>query len=114
MGDIEAAKKYWRANKHLTKQYVADLYGVDRSTLSRQLRGKTVPRAQYKQEIARKLTDIQEKKLCDHKDRLTVRGIPPTFAHVRRLAEEMSKKEIGEKLACLDDFASSSIINHNL
>jgi hypothetical protein len=40
MGDIEMAKKYWRANKHLKKQYVADLYGVDRPTLSRQLRGR--------------------------------------------------------------------------
>ena len=29
MGDITAVKLYWNNNQHLSKQYVADLYGIN-------------------------------------------------------------------------------------
>ena len=53
-------------------------------------------RDDYRAQTIKKLTDLQEKKLCDYIDKLTEYGVPPTFPQIRRWATEISKDYIGK------------------
>lgn len=93
---MQAAKQYLIDNPDATKQFTADLFGVNRSTLSRQARGITTSREEYRRNINRNLTETQEKKLIKHINTLTERGNAPTYPMVRRFAEEICKKSVGK------------------
>lgn len=90
------AEIYARANPTVRIAEVARLYGLDRSTLSRHLAGKTTSREVYRQQCERKLSPPQEKRLVKHINVLTDRGWAPSYPMVRRFAAEISKKSVGK------------------
>lgn len=96
---MEAAKQYLWDNPGTPVAAAARLYGVDRSTLSRQFRGVTIPREQYLAQNGRKLSPVQEKRLIRHINVLTERGNAPTYPMVNRFASEISKKSMGKNWA---------------
>ncbi len=53
-------------------------------------------REEYRRNCDRKLTEVQENRLVKHINVLTERGNAPTYAMVRRFAEELSKKSMGK------------------
>lgn len=96
---MEEAKRYYLDNPGTTFAAAAKLYGVDRSTLSRQIRGITIPREQYLTQNGRKLSPVQEKRLIKHINVLTERGNAPTYPMIKRFASEISKKSMGKNWA---------------
>jgi hypothetical protein len=56
----------------------------------------TVSREEYRRNINRKLTEVQEKKLIKYINTLTDRGNAPTYPLVRRFAQEICKKSVGK------------------
>jgi hypothetical protein len=96
---MEDAKQYLTDNPGTTVTAAAKLFDVNRSTLSRQFRGVTIPREQYLTQNGRNLSPVQEKQLIKHINVLTERGNAPTYPMVNRFASEISKKSIGKNWA---------------
>ena len=90
------AEIYCRANPTVPIAQVARLYGLDRTVLSKHLRGKSVSREVYRQQCDRKLSPAQEKRLIKHINVLTDRGWAPSYPMVRRFAAEISQKSVGK------------------
>ncbi|KAF1358944.1 hypothetical protein EJ07DRAFT_179092 [Lizonia empirigonia] len=76
-------------------QEVADQTGFSRSTLSRNDRRVTVPRAEADLQ-RRKLSPQQERDLCDYIEELTERHLPPTRQMIKNFAAESAKDHVGE------------------
>jgi Tc5 transposase DNA-binding domain len=97
-------------NNHCIPEAIADLetqevpniaatakkYGLDRTTLSRRWRGKTVSMEECVSTHRQCLTNTQEKVLVDLINRLTDRGMPPTPRVVKNLAEEIRGCQVGK------------------
>jgi hypothetical protein len=75
---------------------IAKKYNLERSTLSRRHRGKTVSREQYESEHMQCLTNAQERVLINQINRLTKRNLPPTSQMVRNFAEEIIRRLVGK------------------
>jgi Tc5 transposase DNA-binding domain len=74
----------------------ARAHNIDRTTLSRRYKGKTVSRAEANSTYRQRLNDVQEDTLLRYIDTLTDRHIPPTSQNVRNLAEEILKGLVGK------------------
>ena len=74
----------------------ARAHNIDRTTLMRRYKGKTVSRAEATSTYHQRLNDVQEDTLLRHIDTLTDRHIPPTSQIVRNLAEEILKGPVGK------------------
>jgi transposase-like protein len=96
---MEAAKQYFLDNPGTTISSAARLFGVNRSTLSRQLRGVTMSREAYLQQTNRKLSIAQEKRLIKHINVLTERGNAPKYPMINRFTAEISGKSMGKNWA---------------
>jgi len=75
---------------------IALKYGLERSTLSRRVAGKTTSRAEFLSRTHQCLTNTQEHVLINQINRLTERGIPPTSQMVKNFAEEMIGRAVGK------------------
>jgi hypothetical protein len=71
-------------------------YELDRTTLSRRHRGKTVSRKEATSEHRQNLTTLQEQELIHHINHLSDRNLPPTAEIVQNIAEEMFRYIIGK------------------
>ena len=70
--------------------------GVNRTTLSRRLRGVQRSYIESRSESIQNLTIAQEEVLIDFINRLTNRALPPTSQIVKNVAEELCGKEVGK------------------
>ncbi len=95
MSQIDQAVAHLKEHSEDNISYVADLYGVDRSTLSRRFRGVTKSRSQ-KAICQQLLTPPEEQRLLKHINTLCKRGIPPTPSILRNLAYEITGNEPGK------------------
>ena len=93
---MEDAKRWLDEHEDAKIAGTARLFGVHPSTLSRQWRGITVSRDEYKRNVSRLLTDAQEKRLVKYINVLTERGNAPSYTMIRRFAAEISKKSVGK------------------
>jgi hypothetical protein len=91
---VEAVKAHGPLVKGELLQF-AKIYGVDRSTLGRRVRGRTGSRTQGYQN-QQKLSPPQELELVNHIEELTVKGLPPTRTMVRNMAAELAHEPVGE------------------
>ena len=91
---MEAALKDLNLQDKKNISKVANLHGVDRSTLSRRFNGVTNP-AKVKHQKQQLLTPQQEKDLVRYINQLTEIGIPPTVAMVRNFARDIAGKRPG-------------------
>jgi Tc5 transposase-like DNA-binding protein len=84
-------------NSQETPNYsqTAEKYGIDRNTLARRHKGKTVSRHDAVSKTHKLLTDAQEEVLFDHIRELTDRGIPPTPKILQNLVVEIVKHPVG-------------------
>ena len=76
-------------------QEVANQTGFLRSTLSRNDRRVTVPRAEADLQ-RRKLSLQQERDLCNYIEELTKRHLLPTRQMIKNFAAEIAKDHVGE------------------
>jgi hypothetical protein len=74
----------------------AEKYKVDRTTISKRIRGLTKSRKEADSLFRQCLTDAQEEILIAHINKLTDRGMPPTSHIVRNLAEEIKGAKVGK------------------
>jgi hypothetical protein len=95
MTSIDAALQELTLDPSKKISTVAESHGVNRSTLSRRWRGVTKNKAEAYQD-QRLLTLPQEKKLIQHINRLTDRGLPPTVSMVCNMAYEIGGREPGK------------------
>ena len=77
------------ADRSICYQEVADKLGVSRSTVSRNDRGVTLPRAIADAERW-KLSPQQERELCEYIEVLTARHLPPTRQMVQNFASKIA------------------------
>ena len=92
---MEAALKACNDQKNPCYTSTANLYGVERSRLSKTYRGKQQSREDYNRFFNGKLSKAQEDHLCDYIDELTKRSIAPTHAMLRTWAYEISAIPVG-------------------
>jgi hypothetical protein len=97
-------------NNHLIPDAIADLesqetlnltttakkYGVDRSTLGRRWKGKTISIEECVSTYHQCLTGSQEKYLVQLINKLTDHGMPPTSRIVKNLMEEIRRCAVGK------------------
>ena len=81
------------ADRSICYQEVADKLGVSRSTVSRNDRGITLPRA-IADEERRKVSPQQERELCEYIEALTARHLPPTRQMVQNFASEVAQERV--------------------
>lgn len=93
---IEAAIGALNSRKGLSFRAAAIEFGIDRTTLARRFRGKSVTRAEASSSHRRNLTDVEEDTLLGYIDSLTNRFIPPTSQIIRNLAEELISRPVGK------------------
>jgi hypothetical protein len=74
----------------------AEKWGVDRTTISKRIRGLTKSRKDADSFYRQCLTDTQERLLIDYINKLTDRGMPPTSHIVKNLAEEIRGGAVGK------------------
>ena len=89
MDDALAAIKALKPGEKLVYQKIADQYGVDRSTLTRQHKRVQAPRT-VKDSSQQKLTPQQEAELVKYIEELTARRIPPTREMIRNFASAVA------------------------
>jgi hypothetical protein len=71
-------------------------YNIDRTTISKRIRGLTKSRKDADSFWRQCLTSAQEETLIAHINKLTDRGMPPTSSIVRNLAEEIRGAKVGK------------------
>jgi hypothetical protein len=71
-------------------------FNVDRTTISKRIRGLTKSRKDADSFWRQCLTNAQEETLIAHINKLTDRGMPPTSSIVRNLAEEIRGAKVGK------------------
>lgn len=96
MAQIDDAIAYFEAEKEVSYNKAAKLYGVSASTLARRHQGKQGSRAAATSTHHQSLNDVQEDTLLRYIDRLTDRHMPPTTQVVKNLAEEIAGQPIGK------------------
>jgi predicted ABC-class ATPase len=89
MDDALAAIKALKPGEKLVYQKIADQYGVDRLTLSRQHKRVQAPQT-VKDSSQQKLTPQQEAELIKYIEELTARRIPPTREIIRNFASAVA------------------------
>jgi hypothetical protein len=88
-GAIAAAEAQMAKGERLNLTKTAGEFGVERSTLSRRIAGKTRSWEEYLSQDIQHLTNGQEKALIKRINYLTQRHMPPTCQIVKNLAEEI-------------------------
>ena len=71
-------------------------YKVNRTTISKRIRGLTRSRQEANSFFQKCLTDKQEELLVLHINSLTNRGMPPTSSIVRNLIKEIRGRSVGK------------------
>jgi hypothetical protein len=71
-------------------------FNVDRTTISKRIRGLTKSRRDADSFWRQCLTNAEEETLIAHINKLTDRGMPPTSSIVRNLAEEIRGAKVGK------------------
>ncbi|KAF2801925.1 uncharacterized protein BDZ99DRAFT_211304, partial [Mytilinidion resinicola] len=94
MAGIEAALAELRLNPNRKIQDVATEHGVNRSTLSKRHRGKTTSK-ENSYNSQQLLKPGQTRALIKYINDLSERGLPPTQAMVRNIAQEIAGKRPG-------------------
>jgi hypothetical protein len=97
--DMQKALDELKASSKPNISNIADKYGLERTTLSLRVKGKTTSRAEFLSERYQCLTNAQERVLIAQINRLTERGIPPTSQMVKNFAEEMIGRAVGKNWA---------------
>jgi hypothetical protein len=88
-----------RAGKFVDYSKAAAHFGVDRTSVSKRVRGLTKTRQEANSFFLQCLTNDQEEVLIGHINKLTDRGMPPTSQVVHNLAEEIRGCEVGKNWA---------------
>ena len=71
-------------------------FEVDRTTLSKRIRGLTRSREEVTSFFLKALTNEQEEVLIERINKLTDRGMPPTSSIVKNLVEEIREREVSK------------------
>jgi hypothetical protein len=71
-------------------------FNVDRTTISKRIRGLTKSKKDANSFWHQCLTNAEEETLIAHINKLTDRGMPPTSSIVRNLAEEIRGAKVGK------------------
>ena len=74
----------------------AKKHGIDRTTVSKHIRGVTPHQGESYTHYRQALTNAQKEVLIGHINSLTNRGMPPTTYIVKNLAEEIRGASIGK------------------
>lgn len=93
---IAAAIAAIRSGEITDYSKAAEKYKVDRTTISKRIRGLTKSRKEADSFFRQCLTDAQEEILIAYINKLTDRGMPPTSHIVRNLAEEIKGAKVGK------------------
>ena len=97
MSQLEWALADCRQQKEPNFKATAARYpGVDRTTLSRRLRGVQRSYIESRSESIQNLTIAQEEVLIDFINHLTNHALPLTSQIVKNVAEELCSKEVGK------------------
>jgi exonuclease V gamma subunit len=78
-----------RAGEFTDYSKAAARFGVDRTSVSKRVRGLTKPRQEANSLYLQCLTTAQEEVLIGYINKLTDQGMPPTSHIVKNLAEEI-------------------------
>ena len=93
---IEAAIADLESQDRRNIAATAKKWEVARETLSKRFRGETSSNQDANSYARRQLTDVQEKTLIQHINKLSNRGLPPTPQIVKNLAEEIARVKLGK------------------
>lgn len=93
---INAAVDAIRRGDFTTYSAATDFHNVDRTAVSRRMRGLTKTRKDATAFYHQALSTIEEELLISHINKLTDRGMPPTSQIVKNLAEEIRGAEVGK------------------
>ena len=93
---ISKAVAVLRAGKSTDYSKAAAYYGVDRTSVSKRVRGLTKTKKEAASFYHQCLTNEQEEVLIVYVNSLTDRGMPPTNHIVKNLAEEVKRKKVGK------------------
>ena len=93
---ISQAVAALRAGEFPDYSKAAAHFGVDRTSISKRVRGQTVTRQEANSLYLQCLTCEQEEELIGHINRLTDRGMPPISQIVRNLAVEIRGCKVGK------------------
>jgi hypothetical protein len=93
---ISKAVAAFRAGEFADYSKAATHFGVDRTSVSKRVRGLTKTRQEANSFYHQCLTNVQEEVLIGHINNLTDRGMPPTSHIVKNLAEEIRGREVGK------------------
>jgi hypothetical protein len=85
-----------RAGDFADYSKAAARFGVDRTSVSKRVRGLTKPRQEANSLYLQCLTTAQEEVLIGHINKLTDRGMPLTSYIVKNLAEEIRGCKVGK------------------
>lgn len=93
---IEAAIEAIRSGEVKDYSQAAKKYNVDRTTISKRIRGLTMSKRDASSLYRQCLTNEQEEVLIAHINKLTDRQMPPTSSIVKNLAEELRGAPVGK------------------
>jgi hypothetical protein len=74
----------------------ANLYSLDRTTLSRRFNGKQQSMSESRSDTSKRLSNAQEQILIDFINRLTWTSLPPTSQIVKNVAQELCNMTVGK------------------
>jgi len=93
---IEKAVSVIKRGEFTDYSKAAAYYGCDRTSVSKRIRGLTRTRRDANSFFRQALTNTQEEALIGRINYLTDRGMPPTSAIVKNLAEEIRGRRVGK------------------
>ena len=93
---IELALADLNSQERPNYKATAEKYSIDRTTLARWHQGRSVSRQESVSLHKKKLTDVQERELLGHINKLSDRGLPPTPKIVENLVYEITKEPVGD------------------
>jgi hypothetical protein len=86
----------FRAGEFADYSKAATYFRVDRTLVSKRVRGLTKTRQEANSFYHQCLTNVQEEVLIGYINNLTDQGMPPTSYIVKNLAEEIRGREVGK------------------
>ena len=96
---LDAAVSAFKRGEFIDYSAAAREYNVSRTAVSKRVRGITSSRAEVNSNLHQALTTPQEEVLITRINYLSGRGLPPTTAIVKNLAEEIRGAPVGKNWA---------------